>query len=118
LTKKFARRFVMVGIAPNVSAIPMCGGDNGDGRSVDLAEERTKGRITMRKTILSLVGAALLATVTFQFAVAAERHQAKAKATTAPAAQQFRNSNAAWPAQPTQPDVSRYSGGYSAPAGR
>ena len=70
----------------------------------------------MRKTTLSLLGAALVAVVTVQFAAAAERHQGqKAKATTAPATEQFRNSNAAWP---TQPEGPRYSGGYSAPAGR
>jgi len=36
----------------------------------------------------------------------------------APASDQFRNSNAAWPAKQEQPYWSRYSGGYSAPAGR
>ena len=38
-------------------------------------------------------------------------------ATVAELTEQFRDSNAAWPQQ-VQGDWSRYSGGYSAPAGR
>ena len=72
----------------------------------------------MRKTIFTILGTALLATTTVQFAAAAERQQGrKAVRFTAPASDQFRNSNAAWPAQQVQPDWSRYTGGYSAPAG-
>jgi hypothetical protein len=74
----------------------------------------------MKKTILTILGSALVAAATVQFAAAAERHHTrKADRLTAPAGDQFRNSNAAWPAQQVQPDWSRYySGGYSAPAGR
>jgi hypothetical protein len=71
----------------------------------------------MKKTILTILGSAVVAATTVQFAAAAERHHIrKADRLTAPASGQFRNSNAAWPS--LQPDWSRYSGGYSAPAGR
>ena len=72
----------------------------------------------MRKTILTLLGSAVLVTATVQLAVAAQHHQGR-KLHRAPAAatEQFRDSNAAWPQQ-VQGDWSRYSGGYSAPAGR
>ena len=70
----------------------------------------------MRKTILTLLGLALLVTATVQFAAAARNHRGhtvhRAPVTTG----QFRDSNAASPQQ-VQPDWSRYSGGYSAPAG-
>lgn len=72
----------------------------------------------MRKTILTLLGSALLVTATAQFADAAQKGR---KAHRAPAAtsEQFRDSNAAWPQQSVQSGYwSRYSGGYSAPAGR
>jgi hypothetical protein len=73
----------------------------------------------MHKTILSILGTALIAGATVQFAAAAERHHAKTAARVpAPASDQFRNTNAAWPAKQEQPYWSRYSGGYSAPAGR
>lgn len=71
----------------------------------------------MRKTMLTLFGSALLVTATVQFAAAAQNHQGR-KPHRAPATttEQFRDSNAAW-RQQVQPDWSRYSGGYSAPAG-
>ena len=73
----------------------------------------------MHKTILTILGTALIAGATVQFAAAAERHHAKTSARVpAPTSDQFRNSNAAWPAKQEQPYWSRYSGGYSAPAGR
>jgi hypothetical protein len=75
----------------------------------------------MRKTILTIVGAALLAASTVQIAAAAEHHKVrKLYREPAPASDTFRNSNAyyGWPA-PAQSDWSRYSGGaISAPAGR
>jgi hypothetical protein len=74
----------------------------------------------MQKKIFILIGSALLMTAAVQFAAASERHLGR-KAHHAPAApigQQIRNSNAAWPAPSVQPDWSRYSGGFSAPAGR
>ena len=71
----------------------------------------------MRKTILTLLGSALLVTATAQFADAA---QSGRKVHRAPAAttEQFRNSNAAWTQPSAESYWSRYSGGYSAPAGR
>jgi hypothetical protein len=75
----------------------------------------------MRKTILTILGAGLLAASTVQFAAAAEHHRGhKADRAVAPASEQFRNSNAyAWPSPVAEPDWSRYeSGGLSAPAGR
>jgi hypothetical protein len=70
----------------------------------------------MQKTILTLLGSALLVTATVQIADAAQKAR---KVHRAPAAtsEQFRNSNAAWPQQQAQPYWPRYSGGYSAPAG-
>jgi hypothetical protein len=71
----------------------------------------------MRKAILTLLGSALLAIATVQIADAAQKGR-KAHPAPASTSEQFRNSNAAWPRQSVQPDWSRYSGGYSAPAGR
>ncbi len=78
-----------------------------------------KGRTIMRKTILTVIGSALIVATSVQFAAAAPRHQAKADRT-AISQQQARNADAyaAWPAPAAQPDwSSRYSGGFSAPAG-
>jgi hypothetical protein len=73
----------------------------------------------MRKTILSVLGASVVAVLAAQTAVASETHHAR-KTDRATASEQFRNSNAyAAPAYvAVQPDWSRYSGGISAPAGR
>ncbi len=72
----------------------------------------------MRKTILTILGSALIVATSLQFAAAAQRHHGKATVTSQ---QQARNADAyaAWPTPAAQPDWSyRYSGGYSAPAGR
>ncbi len=74
----------------------------------------------MRKTILTILGAALLATSTAQIAAAAQHHRShKMYRAPAPVSEDFRNSNAyAWPSAPAESDWSRYSGGaISAPAG-
>jgi hypothetical protein len=74
----------------------------------------------MRKTILTILGSALLVASTAQFAAAAGHHKAR-KADRAPAtvSEPFRNSNAYWPAPYSEPDWSRYeNGAMSAPAGR
>jgi hypothetical protein len=80
----------------------------------------------MRKTILTILGSALLAASTVQMAAAAEHHKShKLYHSPAPAANQYRNSNAYYPAPaPVQPgwpqyqDWSRYqNGALSAPAG-
>lgn len=70
----------------------------------------------MRKTILTVLGASLIAAMTVQVAAAAEHHQ---KLVRVPTSAQFRNSNAYAAAyDAVQPDWSRYNGGMSAPAGR
>jgi opacity protein-like surface antigen len=72
-------------------------------------------------TILTVLGSALIVSASVQFADAAQRHHGKADRATVPQQQiQTRNADAyaAWPAPAAQPDwASRYSGGYSAPAG-
>ena len=66
----------------------------------------------MRRTVLTLVGAALIAAASVQVAAAGVRHHVRR----APQAmsQQVRNANAA--VLPDSPIL--YSGGWSAPAGR
>ena len=68
----------------------------------------------MRKTLLTVLGAALIAATTTSIAAAAPRHHVR-KTAPASASEQFRNANNAV-AAPAQP--SWYSGGYSAPAGQ
>jgi hypothetical protein len=64
----------------------------------------------MRKTILTALGAALIAVSMAQTASAGDRHQARK-------VEQFRNANnAVIVVPPSAPQ--NYSGGYSAPAGR
>jgi outer membrane biogenesis lipoprotein LolB len=76
--------------------------------------------MTMRKTPLSVLAVSVVALLTAQTAVAAERTHVR-KTDRATATEQFRNSNAfAAPANiAIQEDWSRYSsgGGMSAPAG-
>jgi hypothetical protein len=72
----------------------------------------------MKKTIVTIAGSALIALSTVQLAAAAEQHHGKVHHR---AATEFRDSNAY--AEPlygaaAESDASRYSGGYSAPAGR
>jgi hypothetical protein len=70
----------------------------------------------MKKTIFTIAGSALIALSAVQFAAASE-HQERAHHRIHASAQ-FRDTNAY--AAPAQPEWSgyRYSGGYSAPAGR
>src|SRR5271154_458970 len=76
---------------------------------VSLKRAQTLKETKMRKTILVLLGSALLATSAIQGAAATERHKAhRAVRAPAPASQQFRNSNAYLPASPTQSDWSSY----------
>jgi hypothetical protein len=77
----------------------------------------------MRKTILTLLGAALLAGATVQIAAAADHHKArKVHRAPAPVSEQFRDTNDYYAPSPSQPDWSDYSryqnGAESAPAGR
>jgi hypothetical protein len=85
-----------------------------------------KKEIKMRKTILTILGSALLAASTVQIAAAAEHHQAR-KVVRAPvtSTERARNANAyAWPPAAAQSQyeergASYYEGrGISAPAGR
>jgi hypothetical protein len=79
----------------------------------------------MRKIILTVFGAALIAASTIQVATAAERHHVrKFERVPTRMSQQFRNANdaIAWPARPTESAaaaISNYSEGHviSAPAG-
>jgi hypothetical protein len=76
----------------------------------------------MRKTILTILGSALLAALTVQFAAAAEHHNGrKIYRAPAPVSEDFRNSNAFYAAPYAwgRSDWSRYvNGAESAPAGR
>jgi hypothetical protein len=77
------------------------------------------GRSTMYKTIVTLLGSALIVASATQFAAAAQPHRShKADRAAAMTHEQFRDANAAlWPAPSS--DVWRYStGALSAPAGR
>jgi hypothetical protein len=123
LTKKFARRFVMgatviirfrdryLGIALRREALAS-------------PAKREKGEPQMRKTILTVLGSALIVATSVQFAAAAQRHHHYGKTDRVVVRQQPRNVDAyaAWPAPSVQPDwyshaPSYYSGGWSAPAG-
>jgi hypothetical protein len=75
----------------------------------------------MRKTILTILGSALLVASTVQIAAAAERHKyRKIYRAPAPVTEDFRNSNAYWPGPSSDYGYwSRYRNGpESAPAGR
>ena len=75
----------------------------------------------MRKTVLTILGALLIAGSTVQMTAAAEPHARKVGRTPVPTSQQFRNANdsLAWPSAEQQ-SLSDYSEGHviSAPAGR
>jgi hypothetical protein len=68
----------------------------------------------MKKTILTIAGSALIILSVVPFAAATEHHRGKAHHRA-----EFRDSNAyVAPVYEAAPEVYRYSGGYSAPAGR
>jgi hypothetical protein len=70
----------------------------------------------MRKTILTLLGASLIAAATVQMASATQHHNTRSAAAAA-ASERARNSNAY--AAPAEQEWPRYTGGgMSAPAGR
>ena len=75
----------------------------------------------MRKTVLTILGALLIAGSTVQMTAAAERHTRKADRAPVSTSQQFRNANdsLAWPSAEQQ-SLSVYSEGHviSAPAGQ
>jgi hypothetical protein len=70
----------------------------------------------MKKTILTIAGLALVVFSTVQFASANEQNRRTVRHRTSA---EFRDSNAfVAPAYEAAPESYRYSGGYSAPAGR
>jgi hypothetical protein len=75
----------------------------------------------MRKTILTILGALLIAGSSVQMTAAAERHTRKADRASVSTSQQFRNANdsLAWPSAEQQA-LSDYGEGHviSAPAGQ
>jgi Ni/Co efflux regulator RcnB len=72
----------------------------------------------MKKTILTILGSALIVASAAQAASATEHHRAhRAARASAQVSAPVRNANDYVPAQ-TQNDVSRYQNGWSAPAGR
>jgi hypothetical protein len=76
---------------------------------------RTSRRENMRKTILTILGSALIATSAVQWAAATERHHAH-KVDHATATQQYRNANGSM-AAPSQSGWYSEGGAISAPAG-
>jgi hypothetical protein len=72
----------------------------------------------MRKTILTILGAALIVATSVQFAAAVQRDRGKATTRAVIGQEQTRHFDAyaAWPAPQVQPDSYPYSG-WSAPAG-
>jgi hypothetical protein len=121
VTNKFARRFVIGGnvIVRMIHSYFMNKAPDGEMPFASQPGARTR-RLKMRKTILTILGSALLAASTVQIAAAAEHHKArKVYRAPAPVTEEFRNSNAYWPAPPVDPGwMSRYeNGAESAPAG-
>jgi hypothetical protein len=120
MTRKFARRFVMsAAVIIHIGHRYLCVSADTRGAIASKAKS-AKGRTTMRKTILTILGSALIVATSVQFADAAQRHHGKADRGVMSQQQLGRNADAyaAWPAPVAQSDWSRYSGGYSAPAGR
>ncbi len=73
----------------------------------------------MRKTILTILGSALIAASAVQIAAAAEQKSRRADRAPPPVSEPVRDANAYAFYPPTYPDWSRYEGGAtSAPAGR
>jgi len=73
----------------------------------------------MRKTILTILGSALLASSMIPAASAAEHHRRMAHRAPAPISESTRNANAFAAPQPGWSDYTGYySHGFSAPAGR
>jgi hypothetical protein len=69
------------------------------------------------RSLVTLLSAVAIAASTAQFATAGEHHARKPARAAKTTSEQFRNANAAWAAPTAAPDVYRYSGGFSAPAG-
>jgi hypothetical protein len=120
VTKKFARRFVMV--ATSIIGISH--------RYVVMAlrremhwprQRKRKFREDRMKTFITILGSALIVAASVQFVAAAQRHCNKSDRVVVRQQPSTINSYAAWatPAQASSYGYapSYYSGGYSAPAG-
>jgi FAD/FMN-containing dehydrogenase len=133
LNKEFARRFVISGSVIIVVVHPYVASPARTARRNTSYRDCSREK-KMKKTILTIVGSALIALSAVQLAAAAsERHKGKMKQSPT-ASTQFRDSNAYVPpaynayggyAAPAydaygavEPEWYRYSGGISAPAGR
>jgi hypothetical protein len=119
LTNKFARRLVIRKPVLNVMANHYVRHKRWSARRFCLAKKASEhGRAPMKKTILTILGSALIA-ASMGHAASATEHRAIHKAHRAPVAANFRNSNAyVAPSVSVQPDWSRYDyGAESAPAG-
>jgi hypothetical protein len=85
-------------------------------------EDYNLTEIEMRKTVLTILAASLIAASTIQIAAAAAHHTHKVERAHVPASEQFRNANdsLAWPSAAAQQYWSDYSEGHviSAPAGQ
>jgi hypothetical protein len=105
LNKKFARRFVM-GDGMIIRASHRYLRNTGAGRETHLLRDKALlfWEMKMRKTILTVFGAALIAVSAMQAAAAAQHHRTHKVVARAPVSttEQFRNSNAAWPAPTVQ----------------
>jgi hypothetical protein len=104
LNKKVARRFVMA-VGMMVCASRRYLQNTGARRETHPLRDKAPmfWEMTMRKTILTTMGAALIAASAMQAAAAAEHHRSH-RAARAPVSttEQFRNSNAAWPGATVQ----------------
>jgi hypothetical protein len=122
LTKNFARRFVNGWIVIiRMSHRYVEDNNNAARREIFLPRNSALDRkFMMRKSILTILGSALLAASAIQIAAAAEHYEGqKVYREPAPTSGQFRNTNAYWPAPSAGRDWSRYqNGAESAPAGR
>ena len=122
LSNKFARRFVMDGrVIIHMRHRYVVSKALRRRDDFCFAAARLHREIKMRKTILTILGSALLAAFTVQFAAAGEHHKSrKIYRAPAPVSEDFRNSNDFYAAPHAwgQPDWSRYQyGAGSAPAG-
>jgi hypothetical protein len=121
LTNKFARRFVMVAI---VKIYQADGYVQGKARRIREAfrfetTHLKMGDLPMRKTILTILGSALLASSMIPAASAAEHHRRLAHRAATPISESTRAANASVAPQPGWEDYTGYySHGFSAPAGR
>jgi len=120
LTKKFARRFVIGGnVIIRTTDRYLQAKARACRNSFASQPSAPTREIMMRKTILTIVGSALLAASTVQIAAAEHHKVRRVDRAPAPVSEPFRDSNAYLSPSPwAQPGWSRYqNGAMSAPAG-